>query len=114
MISYIFGVKDLFSCVNFCLKWVVEDSKGRFSDEVVNVVIKDFYVDDFVKFVRIVNEVSLLVNEVICLFSEVGFRFMKWMSNSWEVLFEIFDGEWVRLVLDLDFENFLVERMLGV
>ena len=41
-----------------------------------------FYVDDFVKSVWRVNEASPLANEVTCLLGKVGFRLMKWMSNS--------------------------------
>ena len=54
-----------------------EDSKGRFSNEAVNAVTKDFYVDDFVKSVRPVNEASSLATEVTCLPSEAGFSLMK-------------------------------------
>ena len=112
--SHIFGAKDSPSCANFCLKRAAEDSKGRFSDEAVNAVTKDFYVDDFVKSVRTVNEASSLANEVTCLLSEAGFRLMKWMSNSREVLSEIPDRERARPTLDLDLENLPVERTLGV
>ena len=70
------------SCANFCLKKVAEDHKGRFSDEAVGVVDKDFYIDDFVKTVRTVSEASSLA----CLLSEAGFRLTKWMTNSREVL----------------------------
>ena len=59
----------------------------------MNAVTKDFYVDDFVKSVGTVNEASSLANEVTCLLSKVGFRLMKWMSNSREVLSEIPDME---------------------
>ena len=114
MTSHIFGAKDSPSCANFCLKRAAEDSKGRFSDEAVNAVTKDFYVDDFVKSVRTVNEASSLANEVTCLLSEAGFRLMKWMSNSREVLSEIPDRERARPTLDLDLENLPVERTLGV
>ena len=69
MTSHIFGAKDSPSCTNFCLKRAAEDSKGKFSDEAVSAVTKDFYVDDFVNFVKsvgTVNEVSSLANEVTC------------------------------------------------
>ncbi|XP_044182062.1 uncharacterized protein LOC122962876 [Acropora millepora] len=114
MTSHIFGAKDSPSCANFHLKRAAEDSKGRFSDEAVNAVTKDFYVDDFVKSVRTVKEASSLANEVTCLLSEAGFRLMKWMSNSREVLSEIPDRERARPTLDLDLEKLPVERTLGV
>lgn len=80
----------------------------------MNAVTKDFYVGDFVKSVRTVNEASSLASEVTCLLSEAGFRLMKWMSNSREVLSEIPDGEQARPTLDLDLEDLSVERTLGV
>ena len=67
MTSHIFGAKNSPSCAIFCLKRAAEDSKGRFSDEAVNAVTKDSYVDDFVKSVRTVNEAGSLANEITCL-----------------------------------------------
>jgi len=49
MTSHIFGNKDSPSCTNFYLKQAAEDGKGRFTDKAVNLVTKDFSVDDFVK-----------------------------------------------------------------
>ena len=93
MTTHIFGATDSPSCANFCLKRAAEDRKGRFSDEVVSAVDKDFYVDDFVKSVRTVTEASKLVGEVTCLLSKAGFRLTKWMRNSREVLSKIPDAD---------------------
>ena len=114
MTSHIFGATDSPSCANFCLKRAAEDSRGRFSDEAVNAVNKDFYVDDFVKSLRTVSEASSLAEEVTCLLSDVGFRLTKWMSNNREVLSKIPEEERARPTLDLDLENLPVERTLGV
>ena len=67
MTTHIFGATDSPSCANFCLKIAAEDREGRFSDEAVSAVDKDFYVDDFVKSVRTVSEASSLAGEVTCL-----------------------------------------------
>ena len=42
MTSHIFGATDSPSCANFGLKRAAEDRKGRFSDEAVRAVDKDF------------------------------------------------------------------------
>ena len=42
MTTHIFGATDSPSCANFCLKRAAEDRKGRFSDEAVRAVDKDF------------------------------------------------------------------------
>lgn len=114
MTSHIFGATDSPSCANFCLKRAAEDSKGRFSDEAVNAVNKVFYVDDFVKSIRTVNEASSLADEVTCLLSRVGFRRTKWKSNNREVLTKIPEEEQATPTLDLDLENLPLERTLGV
>ena len=114
MTTHIFGATDSPSCANFCLKRAAEDRKGRFSDEAVSAVDKDFYVDDFVKSVRTVSEASSLADEVTCLLSEAGFRLTKWMSNSREVLSKIPAADRAKPSLDLDLENLPVERTLGV
>ena len=114
MTSHIFGATDSPSCANFCLKRAAEDGRGRFSDDAVNAVNKDFYVDDFVKSVRTVNEASSLAVEVTCLLSEVGFRLTKWMSNNRQVLSKIPEEERAKPTLDLDLEKLPVERTLGV
>ena len=67
MTSHIFGATDSPSCANFCLKRAAEDRKGRFSDEVVSAVDKDFYVDDFVK-VSVNENFSTLLDLVFFLF----------------------------------------------
>ena len=82
MTTHIFGSTDSPSCANFCLKRAAEDRKGRFSDEAVSAVNKDFYVDYFVKSVTTESEACSLAREVTCLLSEAGFRLTKWMSNS--------------------------------
>ena len=114
MTTHIFGATDSPSCANFCLKKAAEDHKGRFSDEAVSVVDKDFYIDDFEKSVRTVSEASSLADEVTCLLSEAGFRLTKWMSNSRNVLSKIPDADRAKPTLDLDLENLPVERTKGV
>ena len=114
MTSHIFSATDSPSCANFCLKRAAEDGRGRFSDEAVNAVNKDFYVDDFVKSVRTVNKASSLVDEVTCLVSEVGFRLTKWMSNNRQELSKIPEEKRAKPTLDLDLENLLIERTFGV
>ena len=77
MTSHTFGAKDSPNCANFRLKRAAEGSEGKFSDEAVNAITKDFYVDDFVNSVGTVNKANSLANEVTSLLSKAGFRLMK-------------------------------------
>lgn len=54
MIVYLFGVMFFFGCVNFVLKFIVDDYEVEFGMVVVNFLRNDFYVDDGLKFVGIV------------------------------------------------------------
>ena len=117
MTSHIFGPTDSPTCANFCLKRAVEDNKGRFSEEAVNAVKQDFYLDDFVKSVKKEEEEEegkSFLKEVTNLIREAGFRLTKWMSNSRSVLSTIPEKERARPTLDVDLDNLPVERTLGV
>ena len=114
MTTHIFGASDSPSFANFCLKRAAEDNRGTFSEDAVNAVKKDFYVDDFIKSVKTVDEAKSLVDEVTSLFGEVGFRLTKWMSNSPDVLSVIPDEKRARPNLDVDLDDLPVERTLGV
>lgn len=63
MVKYIFGVILLLSVVNFCLKKIVMMEEQQ-NLEVVNVIDRNMYVDDFMKFIEIVVDVIFLVNKV--------------------------------------------------
>ena len=60
MTGHVFGATDSPSCANFCLKRAAEDNQGNFSGDAVNAVKKDFYVDDFIKSVKTVEEARSL------------------------------------------------------
>lgn len=61
MVVYLFGVILLLSCVNYVLRKIVYDYKGFYNIEVINIVFKNFYVDDCLKLVKIVIEVFFLL-----------------------------------------------------
>ena len=85
------------SCAIFCLKRAAEDNRGNFSEDAVNAVKKDFYVDDFIKSMKTVDKAKSLVDEVTSLPSEVGFRLTKWMSNSRDVL-SVITWTWISTI----------------
>lgn len=59
---YLFGVTLLLVCFNFFFRKIVEDNIDEFDVEVVEIVRKNFYVDDCFKlvvlFVYVVNLVG--------------------------------------------------------
>ena len=113
MTSHIFGATDSPCCANCFMKRTTKDNKAEFSEEAVNTVKKDFYVDDLLKALPSEMQVIRLANELIELLKRGGFRLAKWMSNSREVLANISE-ERANPTLDLDLDHLPVEKALGV
>lgn len=97
----------LLSVVNFCLKKIVEMDGGQ-NLEVVSVINRNMYVDDFMKLIEIVIDVIVLVNKVCEQFSKGGFYLIKWCSNDRRVIVVILELERVKIVVNLEFEQFLI------
>ncbi|XP_052697355.1 uncharacterized protein LOC128175621 [Crassostrea angulata] len=64
MVVHLFGATSSPSCANFCLRKTAQDWKGYSSEETVNTVLKNFYVDDCLKSVKSVNEAVILVKDL--------------------------------------------------
>lgn len=61
MIVYFFGVGLFLGCFNFVLKCIVEDGEREFGVKVVEILRKNFYVDDVLSLVLIEKDVVELV-----------------------------------------------------
>lgn len=101
MMTHKFGAADSPSCANY-------------SEEAVNTIKDDFYVDDLVKSVRSVEDAKSLSREVTELLGSAGFRLTKWMSSHREVLALIPNYERSQPTLDLDLDELPIHRTLGV
>lgn len=86
MVVHLFGAVSSPSCANFFLRKTAQDWKGYFSEETVNTVLKNFYVDDCLKSVKSVNEAVILVKGLQRLLDKGGFHISKWISNSRDVM----------------------------
>lgn len=114
MLVHLFGAKSSPSCANFALKKTARDHALDFDPQTVDTVYSNFYVDDCLKSVATVNQAKHLSRQLCELLSRGGFRLTKWMSNSKELLESIPETERASSVRNLDFENPLMERTLGV
>ena len=97
------------------LRRTAEDNREdpAFSQETINVVSKNFYMDDFLKYVNDVTTASLIQQEMTSLLACGGFRLTKWSSSSREVLSQIPSHELACPTLNLNLENLPMERTLG-
>ena len=87
----IFGAASPPSTANYVLCKTAEDNRAdpAFSQETINAVSKNFYMDNFLKSVNDVTTASMLQQEMTSLLAHGGFRLTKWSSSSREVLSRI-------------------------
>ena len=93
-----------------------QDNAGDFDNEVIDTVLKNFYVDDCLKSVQS-NELASKLREDLCvLLSRGGFRSTKWLCNRKEVLKTIPTSDRASSILDLDLNSGVlpIEITLGV
>ena len=82
---HVFGAKDSPTCANYALRRSAIDNKTMFP-EAADAVIKDFYMDDFIKSVKTVKEATVLRNQLCAMLLKGGFNLTKWASNSTDVV----------------------------
>ena len=116
MLLHLFGSTSSPSCASFCLRKTAWDNTGDFGHQVIDTVLKNFYVDDCLKTVSSKAVAVQLRIDLCHLLSRGGFRVTKWLCIDKDVLETIPKFERARSVLDLDLsnQNLPHERTLGV
>ena len=102
---HLFGATSSPSCSSFALRKTAEDNKGEFSEEIVKIVKRTFYVDDCLKLVKSAENAVEVVDRLREILSKGGFRLRKWSCNSLEVLNTVPQSERAQPVLDLDLDK---------
>ncbi|XP_062567165.1 uncharacterized protein LOC134229426 [Saccostrea cucullata] len=116
MIVHLFGATSSPSCANYALRKTAQDYKGLYNTEVINTVLRNFYVDDCLKSVKTVSDATSLLFDVQNLLMKGGFHISKWISNRREVMNCIPFSERAKEVKDLDLDNdtLPIDRALGI
>ena len=99
------------TCCNLALQKTAEINRSEFGNEVSDVIMHNFYVDDLLKSVDSEARAVTLVQDVSELCLKGGFRLRKWISNNRNVMKSVPDED---LRKDLCFDTLPVERALGV
>jgi hypothetical protein len=116
MLEHVFGAASSPSCSNFALLETTEDNEAKFDSDVINIVKRNFYVDNCLKSTPTVSLAIPLVQDLRDLLTKGGFHLTKWISNSRELLTSIPKEERAKEVkdLDLDQDKLPIERALGI
>ena len=83
---HLFGSASSPSCANFAVKKTASDNAQLFSDQTIETVQCNFYVDDCLKSVGQEDEAVKLARELIDLLALGGFKLTKWLSNAKKVV----------------------------
>lgn len=86
MLVHIFGAKDSPTCANFALKQCAENVKEDYSEEAIQTVKRDFYMDDLIKSVDDEEKGVELVQELASITQSGGFNLHKFNSNSQKIV----------------------------
>ncbi|XP_060605456.1 uncharacterized protein LOC132757974 [Ruditapes philippinarum] len=116
MMVHLFGAKSSPSCANYALKRTAQDFSGKIDSDIVDTVMKNFYVDDCLKSVDNVDHAKSVVKDLQTVLSKGGFHIAKWLSNSREVIYSVpaIDRAKEFQDLDLDQDVLPIDRALGV
>lgn len=96
------------------MQQIADDNKDRYDEQATKAVYRNFYVDDQLKSVTTTEEAIRLANQLIKLLKEGGYNLTKFMSNSREVLASIPPHQRAKPELNLDLDELVLERALGL
>ena len=83
---HIFGAVSSASVANAALRQITQDHKHDFAEEILQTVLKNFYVDDCIKSVDSEKKAISVPHNLIELCNKGGFHPTKWISNSRKVI----------------------------
>ena len=102
MLVHIFGATSSPCCANRSVRQTAVDNEDRLSSEVINIVRRNFYVDDVLKSVPNEESAIRLAEQLIQLMKEGGFHLTKFASNSRKPLSILPEEERANPALNLD------------
>ena len=80
----------------------MEEYHNKYSDEVLNTVLHNFYVDDCLRSVDKLESAIVLAQQVKELLARRGFHLTKFVSSSPELLERIPREDWGKSLTDLN------------
>ena len=111
---HLFGKTDSLCCTNWALRKTALDNQQQFNENVVNAVLKRFYMDDYLDSFDDPQTAVKTITDVVALLKLGSFDLAKFISNSRDILKEISPGNLSPKIVNLDLDELPIERALGV
>ncbi|XP_006812354.1 uncharacterized protein LOC102804537 [Saccoglossus kowalevskii] len=86
MMVHLFGAVSSPSCSNTALRKTATANKDEFKLEIIDTVLKNFYVDDCLKSCDTETKAISVVQDLISICHKGGLNLTKWITNSHMVL----------------------------
>ncbi|XP_077973538.1 uncharacterized protein LOC144428324 [Styela clava] len=114
MTVHLFGAPSSPSCAAFCLLQTAKDFGAEYDSKILEIVKRDFYVDDCLSSCKNDNDAVSTVMQLRSLLSKGGFKLTKWMSNSKVVLNSLPESERCKQLRSRVLDDGVSNRILGV
>ncbi|XP_039258067.2 uncharacterized protein LOC120334628 [Styela clava] len=114
MTVHLFGASSSPSCAAFCLLQTAKDFGAEYDPKILEIVKRDFYVDDCLSSCKNDNDAVSTVLQLRSLLSKGGFKLTKWMSNSKVVLNSLPESERCKQLRSRVLDDGVSNRILGV
>ncbi|XP_078493996.1 uncharacterized protein LOC144749513 [Ciona intestinalis] len=114
MTVHIFGATSSPSCASFALRRTAKDNIPGVSEEAVESVMKNFYVDDLLKSVETEERALSLIHELDELLSSGGFKLTKYLSSSRYVMDKLNQSELSPSLKTLNVACLPTDKTLGI
>ena len=111
---HLFGKTDSLCCTNWALRKTALDNQQQFNENVVNAVLKRFYMDDYLYSFDDPQAAVKTITDVVALLKLGGFNLVKFIPNSRDILKKISSGNLSPKIVNLDLDELPIERNLGV
>ena len=97
-----FGAVHSPCCGNYALQGTAHDQEGKFSEDAIHALKRNFYMDYLLTSKPIPDEATHLSKQLIGILATGGFRLTKRMSSSRDILAVIPSSEVACNTVDLD------------
>ncbi|XP_067685814.1 uncharacterized protein [Haliotis asinina] len=116
MTVHTFGTISSPTIANYALRESANKAKNRYDNDVIQTILRNFYVDDCLKSVKDDQTAVKLISDLQSVCAESGFNLTKFTCNSKEVLSSIPSEHCSKEVqtIDLSYDDIPMERALGM
>ncbi|XP_064637867.1 uncharacterized protein LOC135494046 [Lineus longissimus] len=111
MVSHVFGATDSPAYALYALRRTATDNAKEFSQEAVDMILRDSYMDDIA---GAIGEVPSAAQEVDLLLIKGGFGTHQWLSNSRDVMEALHSLDLLTQEVRFDHDDHYIQRTLGV